>query len=187
VGTIGEIAENQRIGVAPDEITADTAYIGLEHMPRRSIALAEWGMSAEVVSGKFRFEKGDILFGKLRPYFHKVGITPMDGVCSTDILVIRAKKHEWHSFVLAHVSSDAFVRHADGSSTGTKMPRTNWRDMARYPITMPPETLAAEYNRQVQPMLETIVTNIHGSRTLSALRDLLLPKLLSGEIRVKGN
>jgi len=184
VGTIGEVAENPRLSVSADEIAEETAYIGLEHMPRRSIALTEWDISAGLASGKFRFVKGDILFGKLRPYFHKVGIAPIDGVCSTDILVIRSKRPGWHSFVLGHVSSDAFVRHADGSSTGTKMPRSNWHDMARYAIAVPPGTTASNYNRQAKLICELILSNIHQSRTLAALRDLLLPKLMSGEIRV---
>ena len=71
---MGDIARNRRDdGVTPSELAADTPYIGLEHMPRRSIALSDWGRAADVSSGKARFDEGDFLFGKLRPYFHKVG------------------------------------------------------------------------------------------------------------------
>ncbi len=75
----------------PDEIKSSTPYIGLEHMPRRCITLSDWGHGDELESNKFEFERGEILFGKLRPYFHKVGVAPVDGVCSTDILVVRPK------------------------------------------------------------------------------------------------
>ena len=94
-------------------------------MPRRSIALTEWGNVGTVASNKSVFEKGEVLFGKLRPYFHKVGIAPVNGVCSTDIVAIASKTTEWAAFVLACVSSVEFVSYTNQASTGTKMPRTN--------------------------------------------------------------
>lgn len=184
-GTLGDVAENPRRTVDPSEVEPETPYIGLEHMPRRSIALAEWGRAGDVASGKARFIKREILLGKLRPYFHKVGVAVFDGVCSTDILTVRPKAVEWHSFVLCHLSSNDVIDYADACSTGTKMPRVSWTDLARYEVALPPAELAAKFNANVQPMFNKITANIGESRTLAAIRDALLPKLLSGEIRVK--
>jgi type I restriction enzyme S subunit len=86
VGKMGDVGEQRREQVAPSEVHGETPYIGLEHMPRRDITLSAWGRAESVTSSKFRFRRGDILFGKLRPYFHKVGPAPLDGVCSTDIV-----------------------------------------------------------------------------------------------------
>lgn len=183
-GTLGEVAENPRRGIQPDEIKTDTAYIGLEHMPRRSIALSDCGHTEELESGKFEFNRGEILFGKLRPYFHKVGVAPLDGVCSTDILVVTPKEPAWFGFVLGHVSSVELVNHTNAASTGTKMPRANWNDISRYEVALPPKQLAADFTEKIHPLVERIISNIHESRTLAALRDALLPKLLSGELRV---
>ena len=185
VGTFGEVAENPRRGIEPAKIQESTPYIGLEHMPRRCIALADWDHADALESNKFEFRRGEILFGKLRPYFHKVGIAPVGGVCSTDILVIAPKQPTWFGFVLEHASSVEFVNHTDAASTGTKMPRTNWQDMRRYQIVLPPVPVAAAFTAQVQPLVKRIVANIHESRTLAALRGTLLPKLISGELRVK--
>ena len=88
VGTLGDVADHPRRTVQPGKIDATTPYIALEHMPRRCIALSDWGEADGLESNKFEFKKGEILFGKLRPYFHKVGIAPVDGVCSTDIVVV---------------------------------------------------------------------------------------------------
>jgi len=154
-------------------------------MPRRSIALSEWGIADNVVSNKFLFKKGEILFGKLRPYFHKVGVVAMDGVCSTDILVINSKNIALYGLVLSRLSSDDFVNYTEGTSSGTKMPRTNWTDIARYRIMIPPETIARKFTDSILPMIHTIQFNIHQSHNLATIRDALLPKLLSGEIRVK--
>ncbi len=184
VGTLGDVADHPRRTVQPGRIDASTPYIALEHMPRHCIALSDWGDADGLESNKFEFKRGEILFGKLRPYFHKVGVAPVDGVCSTDIVVVIPRANEWFGFVLGHVSSDAFVEHTNAGSTGTKMPRTSWEEMARYSVVLPPSAVADAFTKQIQPAIERILASIHESRTLAALRDTLLPKLISGEVRV---
>ena len=184
VASLGDMAVSRRKGVDPASEEDDTPYIGLADMPRGSIALTDWGETGSVSSRKSAFKAGDILFGKLRPYFHKVGIAPVDGLCSTDIVVLGARQPKWSALVLACVSSSAFVAHTSQTATGTKMPRTSWLAMSRYELCRPTDTIASEFQRVVSPMLRRIVANIHESRTLAALRDTLLPKLISGEIRV---
>ncbi len=179
-----EVAEHPRRTVSSHEIESTTPYIGLEHMPRKSIALTQWAMAKGLQSGKFRHHRGDILFGKLRPYFHKVGVSPLDGVCSTDIVVVTPREERWFGFVLGHMSSDAFVAYADGGSTGTKMPRTSWDEMARYAVPLPPADIAEAFTAVIRPITECILAAIHESNTLAELRDALLPKLISGELRV---
>jgi type I restriction enzyme S subunit len=185
VGTLGDVAEHLRRGVQPDKIDTVTPYIALEHMPKRCIALSDWDTADGLESNKFEFRSGEILFGKLRPYFHKVGVAPVDGVCSTDIVVVAPKSETWFGFVLGHVSSDAFVEHTNVGSTGTKMPRTSWGEMARYDVVLPHDSIAAAFTDKVRPSVDRIFAAIHESRTLAALRDTLLPKLISGELRVK--
>ena len=184
VGTLGEIARSIRRNVKVSEINSDELYIGLEHMPRRNIALSQWQTADELGSNKYRFRKGEILFGKLRPYFHKVGVAPLDGVCSTDILVIQPIDSEWFGIVLGLVSTNEFVAYTDAHSVGTRMPRTNWKDMSRYKIALPKVKIAQKYVEIMRPFIEKIIANIHQSRALSQIRDALLPKLLSGQIRV---
>lgn len=182
VGKLGLVMDHPRRSVSPSEMTDDTVYIGLEHMPRQSIALTEWGSVGSVTSGKHRFAKGEYLFGKLRPYFHKVGIAPVDGVCSTDIVVIRPRTPAWNGFVLGHISSSQLVEYTSCASTGTRMPRTSWKDMVRYGVVLPPVGMAEAYSQLIEPMMENIIALVHQSRALSALRDALLPKLVSGEL-----
>ena len=184
VGTLGDVAVQSRRGAKPEKIDPNTPYIALEHMPRRSIALSEWGTADGLESNKFEFKKDEILFGKLRPYFHKVGVAPVDGVCSTDIVVMTPRRQGWFGFVLGHVASAEFVEYTNAGSTGTKMPRTSWTDMTRYQVVLPPEPMAAKFSKMTQPSVDRIVASIHESRTLAALRDTLLPKLISGELRV---
>ena len=134
IGTLGAVATARNEGVDPSAISPDTPYIGLEHMPRGSIALSDWEGAGKVSSNKAAFVAGDFLFGKLRPYFHKVGIAPVTGICSTDIVVVRPKSPAWGGFVIACISDEDFVAYTDKTSTGTKMPRTSWGVMAMYPV-----------------------------------------------------
>ena len=78
-GRLADIAIAPRRNVDPASLDDETPYIGLEHMPRHSIALAAWERVGKVTSNKSIFKKGEILFGKLRPYFHKVGVAPING------------------------------------------------------------------------------------------------------------
>ncbi|MCR2745291.1 restriction endonuclease subunit S [Limnobacter parvus] len=183
-GKLGDIAESRNKVVMPADVSPETPYIGLEHLPRRCIALSNWDSASIVASNKSRFSKGEILFGKLRPYFHKVGIAPIDGICSTDILVLAPRAKEWDAFVMMCVASDEFVAYTDQTSNGTKMPRTSWDALSRYSIALPDEAVVNAFNEVVRPMLTTIQANVLENKSLATIRDLLLPKLISGELRV---
>lgn len=84
---LGNVADGTRRSLQPKVIRPRTPYIALEHMPKPCIALSTWDMADNVGNNKLAFNRVEILFGKLTPYFHKVGVTPLDGVCSTDIVV----------------------------------------------------------------------------------------------------
>ena len=183
VGSLGDISNEIRDGAKPDEIDSDTPYIGLEHMPKRCIALSEWEPVSKVTSNKSRFRVGQILFGKLRPYFHKVGVAPIDGVCSTDIVVVEPRSPLYFGMTLGLVSSDTFIAYTNACSTGTKMPRTKWADMKRHWLAIPQDFIAEAFNTIMQPVAEKIVVDTHESRKLAEMRDYLLPKLLGGSVR----
>ena len=181
---LGEFADNVRVNVRVENLVDHEHYVGLEHIPRKNIALASWGSASSVESNKSVFEYGDILFGKLRSYFHKVVFAPIKGVCSTDIMVIRPKKREWFSFCLFWFFSGDVVEYSDLGSGGTRMPRTNWEIVSSYQVPAPDINLVVEFDRLVRPMLDKISANIESIQAVEKLRDTLLPKLMSGEARV---
>ena len=184
VGCIGDIVASIRNSTDPSILDSGVPYIGLEHMPQQSIALDRWSKAATVKSLKLQFNRNDILFGKLRPYFHKVGIAPIDGVCSSDILVLRPKQPSYLGFALGFLSSTELIDYAAAISTGTRMPRVSWQDISAYPIVIPPLSTIQRFMLIAAPMLERLSHNIMESRILTEIRDTLLPKLLSGELRV---
>lgn len=182
---LGDLCEEVRESVKPDAIEPDTPYIGLEHMSRRSITLSEWGRAEQVTSSKHRFREREILFGKIRPYFHKVGIAFVDGVASSDAIVIRPLETKLRGLVLMTVASDPFVAvTAQTMREGSKMPRADWKQMQQYVVPLPPDGLLNNFQGAIQSVVEQLKTLTFVNQKLRAARDLLLPRLMSGEIAV---
>ncbi len=181
---LGQLVTEERDTVLPSDLHGTTMYVGLEHIPRRSTTLTDWGRAEDVVSAKLRFQRGDILFGKIRPYFHKVAVAPAHGVSSTDAIVLRSRAPQHAGIVAAVAASDAFVAHAVQTSNGTKMPRANWTVLARYLVRLPPEPLLDQFNSFVVNGINHAISLAAVNTRLAAARDLLLPRLVSGEISV---
>ncbi|WP_237859296.1 restriction endonuclease subunit S [Pseudomonas sp. PGPR81] len=184
VGSLGVIAQTARRQIQASELHADVRYVGLEHIPRKSLSLSSWGNADGLESTKSAFSEGDILFGKLRPYFHKVVLAPFSGVCSTDILVCQPKEREYFCVVAMHLFSETLISYADRLSNGAKMPRVNWKDLAAYPIVVPSSDIAAKLNEAIHPLLARMTDGVHRAQTLTQLRDTLLPRLISGQLRL---
>lgn len=182
-GKLSDIAKNVKVSVHVKNVQHHENYVGLEHLERKHLAFCTWGQTDKLESNKSKFDRGDILFGKLRSYFHKVCFAPIDGICSTDILVIRPKKPEYFSLCLMWFFSEDVVNYSDASSGGTRMPRTNWETLGGYDIEIPDDTIISGFDREVRPLIQKIEHNIFTIRNLSSLRNVVLPKLISGEMR----
>jgi type I restriction enzyme, S subunit len=181
--SVADLCVEVKNQVLPEAIDADTPYIGLEHMPRRSITLSDWGAADDVTSAKLCYVEGDIIFGKIRPYFHKVGIALTDGVCSSDAIVMRPRAERWRPLLLALVSSDAFIAAtAQGMKEGSKMPRADWKQMRAYSVCVPNPQVLSAFNSVAEPVLQQVKTLALQARALRTARDLLLPRLMSGEL-----
>jgi len=181
VKKLGELADQMRRGVPKGQLDGAVRYVGLEHIPRKSLALDAWEEIAELGSNKLTFERGEVLFGKIRPYFHKVSVAPFDGICSADTIVIRSKKPAHRALVTACVFTDAFVAHAAATSNGSKMPRTDWKVLKDYPHILPPKDLLARFSALFESAVEQQQNLVSRNQTLRQTRDLLLPKLVAGQ------
>jgi type I restriction enzyme S subunit len=171
--------------IKPADFPEDEIHIGLEHIPRRSFTLSDWESAAELASGKTRFEEGDILFCKIRPYFHKVGFTVRGGLASSDALVWRVKERRDWPLVICATSSDHFVAVASKTvREGAKMPRADWNVLKKYSVPKPPDGLLDVFNDAIHPITAQCKSLALQNRALAKARDLLLPRLMSGEIAI---
>lgn len=184
VRKLDEIAEEMRRNVPKGTLEDPAPFVGLEHIPRRSLALNAWESTTELGSNKLEFKKGEVLFGKIRPYFHKVSVAPFDGLCSADTIVIRSRRPDHYAIVVGCVSSDEFVSLATATSNGSKMPRASWSVLAEHQIALPPSTVAHQFSAIIEPAIAQMQTLVFQTQNLRRTRDLLLPRLLSGQIDV---
>lgn len=183
--TLGDLCNEIRDMVLPEGLEPETPYIGLEHIPRRSLSLNEWRTAEQVSSSKSRFKTGEIIFGKIRPYFHKVGVAFVDGVASSDAIVIRPANESLHGLILMTMSSDEFVAvTAQQMKEGSKMPRADWKQMKAHAVPLPPWGLLSSFNEVIGPIVEQLKSLSFSNRKLRAARDLLVPRLMSGELAV---
>ena len=183
--TLGDLVGVVKQQVKPSDFEEFDIHIGLEHIPRRSFTLAAWEPADGLASGKWRFEEGDILFCKIRPYFHKVGFTVRRGLVSSDALVWRVHDEADWPIVLCATSSDHFVAVASKTMReGSKMPRADWKVLQEYVIPEPLGELLDDFNETVRRIAAQCRTLALQNRTLAKARDLLLPRLMNGEIAV---
>ena len=92
-------------------------------------------MVNETVALKVKFEKGDILYGKLRPYLNKVLIADISGVGSTEFIVLG--RNEFTNWVYLNFQLRRFWDFTKSMTAGTQHPRVSWNDIKRYPIYIP--------------------------------------------------
>jgi type I restriction enzyme S subunit len=183
-GTLSDISINVRKSVSVAGISDEVKYVALEHIEKRHIALYACGEGKTVASNKSEFKRNDILFGKLRPYFHKVCFAPFSGICSTDILVIRPKEEIFFPYCLFAYFQDEVVDYSDLASEGTRMPRTNWEILGNFSISIPDRETLRRFNEVALPSIEKIEANVAEIASLNTMRDALLPKLMNGEASV---
>lgn len=115
-----------------------TRFIGLENIEPENFDLQGFGNIENGTTFTKRFATGDVLFGKRRAYLKKVAVSDFDGICSGDILVLRAKeKFMLPDLLPYYVSSEAFIKHAVSTSAGSLSPRTKWRDLSGFELSIP--------------------------------------------------
>lgn len=184
-GTADEVGYNIRQQVQPNDLDPYTPYVGLEHVEKRNLALSLIGRAEDVDSQKAVFKRGDLLFGKLRPYFHKVAVAPVDGICSTDIFVFRPQSGIPSTYLYLAFSADGFIAKSSGAQEGTRMPRADWGFMRKLVMAKPSPGILAEFDNTVAPLVDRLLATVAQTRSLASLRDTLLPQLISGELRMR--
>jgi type I restriction enzyme S subunit len=156
-------------------------YVALEHLAQGEPRLLGWAKASEATSTKAEFGAGDVLYGKLRPNLRKAVLASFDGICSTDILVLRPKECLDARFLLNLVHHPSFQTHAVGTASGTKMPRTSWSLLAPFAFALPP--LAEQ--RKIAAILSSVDDAIEASQTVIDQLH-VVKKAMMAELLTKG-
>ena len=128
--------------------------------------------------------KGDVLISNIRPYFKKIVYCQFDCGCSTDVLCFCPKESALSAFLFSTLYADHFFDFMVAGAKGTKMPRGDKQQIMTYPIYLPSADELAGFNSIAIPALTQMECLRLENTRLTALRDTLLPKLMSGELDV---
>ena len=134
---LSEVAGQRTEKVVPTK-TDSRPYVALEHLAQGNPALLGWSTAGSATSAKTFFRSGDVLFGKLRPYLRKAAPAPFDGLCSTDILPLFGGRSLDGRYLAQLTQWNPLQQHAVATSSGTKMPRTNWKQLGEFTFPLPP-------------------------------------------------
>ena len=186
VARLKDIAKDVGKTITKNEINYEKdVYIPIDCIPNHNMALTEVSDIENAESSLQRFESGDILFGAMRVYFHKVILAPMQGVTRKTCFVIHAKKDIFHNYLYSLLFSNTTINYANTNSVGATMPYVRWNDFIRMQCLFPSEKILNDYNKIISPIFKTIMNSYKYLSNLTQQRDLLLPRLMSGKLEVK--
>ena len=164
-------------------------YIGLENIESKSGRLL--GYSTNGTDGSVnKFQKENILFGKLRPYLSKVIIAPFDGVCSTEILVYSPNDNILTKFLFYYMLSNRFIEIVNSTTYGVKMPRASQDIINNMSILIPPLT----EQKQIVNYLDNKIANLNRTKEkieeqinlLEEYKESLIYNVVTGKVDVRG-
>lgn len=120
--------------------TNGARYVGMEHVLSKVGKFSPMvdGTQEEAESTVNVFSKGDVLFGKLRPYLAKCVVADTDGVCSSEFLVLSPSDEVVPAYLNATMLMQEFIDAVDASTYGAKMPRADWGFIGQQRLPLPP-------------------------------------------------
>ncbi|MEK5269468.1 restriction endonuclease subunit S [Aeribacillus sp. FSL K6-8394] len=178
----GAIFEQIKEQVLP---VGNETYVGLEHLIKGG-GISHTELAKDIKSKKVVFKKGDVLYGKLRPYLNKHAVVDFDGVASTDILVLRTEHKYLNQLLDYYLGLPSTIDYAVSNSNGINLPRVSPKKMNDLPFPLPPKN---EWKRIVK-ILDKMLYNLIEEQTLIeqleaeliSLKNSILYKAFRGEL-----
>jgi type I restriction enzyme S subunit len=182
--TLGEIALPSRQRALPIDFP-DLRYVGLENIEPHSMRLAQHPAYLAARSSSLRFWRGDVLYGKMRPYLNKVWVAEFDGLCSAEFLVFSNRNGLNSRFLAYRLNARDFVQFASRRVSGER-PRVDFKRLSDFPIWLPP---TAEQERIVVKLTAALSSMQRGDSAASRAqerlrryRSAILNAAVSGEL-----
>ena len=181
-GILSDICSYSKEKVAVSELNVNTYFSTENMLPEKAGSTKATSLPTTPQTTACR--KGDTLISNIRPYFKKIVYCEDMCGCSTDVLCFTPVQSQYAAYLFSTLYTDKFFAFMVAGSKGTKMPRGDKQQIMTYPVVLPAESELEEFNAIAFPVLGQLNSNKAENKRLSALRDALLPKLMSGELDV---
>lgn len=148
----------------------------------------ETQLGSEIKSNKIILEDDTILFSKLNPRIKRIWFTSLvkqNSICSTEFIPFKAINNRQYSFVYSVINSDLFYNYILGFVNGATGSHQRFHAEDSLELNIPfNNAIIDEFCKYMEPILEKTTTVRHEISRLIESRDLLLPKLMSGELKI---
>ncbi len=169
---------------------ASTTHLEMKNMPESGMSIK--GTEARAFTSGMKFRNGDTLLARITPCLENGKTAYVDfldntevGFGSTEYIVMRAKNENVREYTYFLARSDKFRAHAIKSMVGTSgRQRVQNVSIASYEVQIPDVELLAKFHEKMQDTFAQIRSNAQQIQTLTTLRDTLLPRLISGKVKV---
>ncbi|WP_141455201.1 restriction endonuclease subunit S [Pseudoxanthomonas sp. z9] len=178
----GQLCDLVSVQRNPNDIPEAT-YLGLEHLAPGRMRTIGSGRAADVQSHKFAFQRNDVLYGKLRPYLDKAVLADGDGVCTTELLVFRAKPGVDPRYLACAVHAPAFIEHAMSGVTGAHHPRTSWSHLAQFELPRHDDREQAAIARLLWDVNDLLITYESAIESAEELKRAAMTQLFTRGLR----
>lgn len=147
----------------PEDLTADTWVLELEDIEKDTSKVLQRITFAErqSKSTKNRFDAGDVLYGKLRPYLNKVTFADQSGVCTTEIVPIRPNDAVHGRYLFHWLRHPKFLTYVTEVSHGVNMPRLGTEAGRQAPFVLAPKN----EQKRIADKLDTVLTRVDAVNT----------------------
>ncbi|MBS0879821.1 restriction endonuclease subunit S [Pantoea sp. JGM49] len=179
-GPLSNIATFANGKVDVCSLTPET-YISTENMLENRAGIST-ASSLPSVNSVPEFRCGHVLISNIRPYFKKIWLARFNGGRSADVLAFEALDAVTVEYVYNLLYQEAFFNFMMLTSKGVKMPRGDKKAIMGWQCVYPAKKISNAFSKAVGEYYSFIEINNAQNKTLTQLRDTLLPKLLSGEI-----
>ncbi|WP_347250671.1 restriction endonuclease subunit S [Zoogloea sp.] len=190
-GSLADLANLNPESWTAKKHPAHLAYVDLANAKDNEIAAVTHYPFNEAPSRARRvLRSGDTIVGTVRPgnrSFAFIHNAPENLTGSTGFAVLRALKKESAEYVFLAATRDASIEHLTHVADGGAYPAVRPEAVAALACVIPSEQILAVFHTVAEPLLSAVAENQTQAQTLTTLRDTLLPRLISGQLRLPGN
>lgn len=153
---LNEVIAKQSELIDPTKNTGEVFYVGLENIESNTGNLVGNPLTQfnTIKSNKNVYKKDDLLYGKLRPNLNKLYLAQEDGICSTDILVLKCLDKELSKFYAYYLRTKKFNDEVVKTVSGQQLPRTKWSLIETIKVPVPKDKKVI--NKQIEKLEQTI-------------------------------
>ncbi len=183
-GMLSDIAIDAGKPVNKKDRNIYTYYLPIDCLPKKSLSYISYNSVELAESSLCSFKEGDVVFGAMRPYFHKVVIARDSGLTRNTCFVINSTSVELYAYLVLLLFSVDTINYATKVSVGTTMPYVRWNDFIKMQVLIPDNKSLITFSKITLPYFEKMNKLADQIQLLQSARDKFLPRLMSEEFEV---